>query len=309
MIRSGALLTLGDFEKGWLDFALRMDDLAHRAQEIPGIPRWRGETLSGALLINALPAGQGDCIQGIRFAAEARRRVGSTVLLCLPSMARLMGRCDGVDRVVTTRERLSAVEAQIAPLYLAAVFRPTPATMKGNAYLSADPATLERWRPAITTMPGLKVGIAWQGNPEYRLDAGRSFRLAELEPLARVPGVTLVAIQKGHGVEQLAEAPFPVIDLGPEYMAGDWLQTSAVVSQLDLVIAPDTAIAHLAGALARPTWLTLARPSEWRWMNDREDSPWYPAMRLFRQDRLGDWGPVFGRMAEALAELASGWKD
>jgi hypothetical protein len=305
-LRSVAMLTLGDFEKGWLDFASRMDDPAHRAQEIPGVPRWRGETLSGALLLNALADGQGDCIQGIRFATEARRRVGSTVLLCLPSMARLMGRCDGVDRVVTTREGLSSVEAQIAPIYLAAVFRPTPATMKGNAYVSADPATLERWRPAIKTMPRLKVGITWQGNPDHHLDACRSFRLAELEPLARVPEVTLVSLQKGHGVEQLAEAPFPVIDLGPEYAAGDWLQTAAVVSHLDLVIAPDTAIAHLAGALARPTWLALARPSEWRWMVDRNDSPWYPTMRLFRQDRPSVWGPVFRQMAETLGELTGG---
>ncbi len=254
-LRSVALLTLGDFEKGWLDFDPRLDDPAHRALEVPGVPRWRGETLSGALLINGLVDGQGDCIHGIRFATEARRRVGSTVLLSRPSMARLLGRCDGVDRVVTTREGLSAVEAQIAPLYLAAVFRPTPATMKGNAYVSADPAMAQRWRPAIKAIPGLKVGIAWQGNPDHPLDACRSFRMAELEPLARVPGVTLVSLQKGPGVEQLAEAPFPVIDLGPENAAGDWLQTAAVVSHLDLVIAPDTAIAHLAGrSPGRPGW-------------------------------------------------------
>ena len=305
-LRSVAQLTLGDFETGWLDFDSRLDDPTHRALEFPGVPRWRGETLRGPLLINGPADGQGDCIQGIRFATEARRRVGTSIMLCLPSMARLMSRCDGVDRVVTTREELPAVEAQIAPLYLASVFRPKPATIEGNAYLSADPATLERWRPAIKTVPGLKVGISWQGNADHHLDACRSFRLAEFEPLARIPGVTLVSLQKGQGVEQLEEASFPVIDLGPGYAAGDWLETAAVVSHLDLLIAPDTAIAHLAGALARPTWLALARPAEWRWMEDRTDSPWYPTMRLFRQDRLGVWGPVFRRMAAALDELAGG---
>ena len=204
------------------------------------------------MLINGLTEGQGDCIQGIRFATEARRRVDSTVLLCPPSMARLMGRCDGVDRVVTTREGLSAVEAQIAPLYLAAVFRPTLATMNGNAYLSADPATVERWRPAIEAIPGLKVGIAWQGNPEYRLDAGRSFRLAEFEPLARIPGVTLVSLQKGYGSEQRTTAGFPVVDLGPRHVAGDWEDTVAVASMLDLVIGSDSAVVHLAGRSGVP---------------------------------------------------------
>ncbi len=257
-LRSVAQLTLGDFEKGWLDFDSRLHDPARRAQDIPGVPRWRGETLAGALLIDALADGQGDCIQGIRFAAEARRRVGSTVVLCLPSMARLLGRCDGVDRVVTTREALSGVEAQISPLYLAAVFRPTPVTIKGNAYLSADAATIERWRPAIASIPGLKVGIAWQGNPEYHLDACRSFRLAELEPLARLPGVTLVSLQKGYGSEQLPAAGFPVVDLGARYAVGDWAESAAVVSMLDLVIGCDSALIHLAGALG-------ARPgSRWR---------------------------------------------
>lgn len=303
-LRSVAQLTLGDFESGWRDFDQRLDNPALRAHEIAGVPRWRGESLSGALLINGQVEGQGDCLQGIRFAAEARRRVGSTVLLCPPSLARLLSRCEGIDRVATARQGLPVIEAQIPPLFLASVFRPAPGTMKGGAYLSPDPATVERWRAAIEVLPGLKVGIVWQGNPAQSLDTNRSFRLADLEPMARVPGVSLVSLQKGHGVEQLAGAPFRVIDLGPAYAAGDWLETAAVVSQLDLVMAPDTAIGHLAGAIGRPTWLALTRPADWRWMAGREDSPWYPTMRLFRQDRPGAWGPVFLNMAEALRKLA-----
>jgi Flp pilus assembly protein TadD len=301
-LRSVALLTLGRFEDGWPDLLAKLENPLLGAQEVPDVPRWRGEALPGGLLINALTEGQGDCIQGIRFAAEARRRVGSTVMLCQPPLARLLSRCAGVDRVVTSRAGLPAVQAQIPPLLLAAVFRPTPETMQGGAYLSVDRDTIGRWRPIIEATPGFKVGITWQGNPEQRLDSRRSFRPAELAPLARVAGVSLISLQAGHGADQRADAPFPAVDLGPDYAAGDWLETAAVVSQLDLVIAPDTAIGHLAGALGRPTWLALSRPTDWRWLEGRADSPWYPTMRLFRQERMNDWGPVFHRIAEALVE-------
>jgi hypothetical protein len=146
----------------------------------------------------------------------------------------------------------------------------------------------------------------WQGDPQHNLDRLRSFSLAELEPLGEVPGLSLISLQKGTGREQLADAGFPVWDLGPSYQAGDWQTTAAIVSQLDLVINPDRAMAHLAGALGRPTWLALGRPAEWRWLQDREDSPWYPTMRLFRQEHLGEWRPVFRRMAEALAARVGG---
>ena len=142
-LRSVAQLTLGDFENGWRDFECRLDDPARPGGFLPGIRRWRGETLAGTLLINADAEGQGDCLQGMRFVAEARRRVGSTVLLCLPSLARLLSRCEGVERVVTAAQALPAVEAQVAPLYLAGIFRPAPGTMRAEPYLSADPAAVE----------------------------------------------------------------------------------------------------------------------------------------------------------------------
>lgn len=302
--RSVALLTLGDFEKGWIDFELVLADPARRAQELLGLRRWRGETLSGALLINGLIEGQGDCFQGMRFAVEARRHVGSTVLLCPPSMARLMRRCAGVDRIATARESLPAVEAQIAPLHLASVFRPAPGNMRTDAYLSAGPDTVERWRPAIESIPGLKVGVAWQGNPGHRLDACRSFPLAELEPIARQPGVTLVSLQQGSGTEQLAAAGFRVEDLGPGFRAGDWEETAGILSLLDLVVGCDSAVVHLAGALGCPTWAALPKVAEWRWGLEGDTTPWYSTVRLFRQDRRGDWTGVFRRMSTALARLA-----
>jgi hypothetical protein len=156
-------------------------------------------------------------------------------------------------------------------------------------------------------MPAL--GIAWQGNPRHKWDRHRSFPLAQLEPLARIEGVTLVSLQKGPGTEQLALLGdrFPVLDLGPELDGGGaaFVDTVAVLGCLDLVVCSDTAVAHLAGALAVPVWVALASIVDWRWLLAREDSPWYPTMRLFRQERLGEWAPVFARMAAALDRLVA----
>ncbi len=118
-----------------------------------------------------------------------------------------------------------------------------------------------------------------------------------------MPGLSLVSLQKGHGAEQLAAAGFPAVDLGPRYMAGDWDETAAIASLLDLVIGCDSAVVHLAGALGRPTWVALTKVAEWRWGLEGDATPWYPTARLFRQDRFHDWAGVFRRMADALSNI------
>lgn len=272
---------------------------------VPGVPLWRGEASDGTLLIHTPIAGHGDMLQFGRFIARARERVGSVVALAGPNQARMMARFAGVDRVEAPREGLPDFAFQADAFGLAAAFATSEDAVRVDGpYLAADAATIGRWRPTIEAIPGFRVGVCWQGNPRLSEDARRSFRLASLEPLARVPGVSLVSLQKNHGAEQLAGAPFRVHDLGPDYAAGDWLDTAAVGGQLDLVVSPDTAIAHMAGAVGVPTWLALSRPCDSRWMLDRDDSPWYPTMRLFRQPEPGDWGAVFRRMAEALRGMA-----
>jgi hypothetical protein len=173
-------------------------------------------------------------------------------------------------------------------------------------YLAADPARITAMAPRIAAMSGFKVGIAWQGNPkvERQLWArGRSMPLAALEPLARVPDVSLVSLQKGAGSEQLAAASFRdrVLDLGVEFDHGAdaFLDAAAVIPMLDLVITTDTAIAHLAGALGRPVWTLLHGSPDWRWLVDRGDSPWYPTMRLFRAGAQG-WPQVVDEVVAAL---------
>jgi hypothetical protein len=167
-------------------------------------------------------------------------------------------------------------------------------------YLEARPDLVGRWREELRPPGGFLVGIAWKGNPAHREDRLRSVGLDRFEPLARLPGVRLIGLQKGPGAEQIAELAgrLDVADLGRRL--DDFVDTAAVMRNLDLVVSVDSAPAHLAGALGVPTWVALPFAPDWRWLLGREDSPWYPSMRLFRQAAPGDWDGVFARMAEAL---------
>jgi ADP-heptose:LPS heptosyltransferase len=165
-------------------------------------------------------------------------------------------------------------------------------------YLRAEPERVERWRRRIGG-EGLKIGICWQGGPG---NLARSFPLAALTEIGRQPGVRLISLQKGAGSEQLEGCSIPVETLGEDHDAGPdaFLDTAAVMEVVDLVICCDTSLAHLAGALARPVWVALKFAPDWRYLTGRDDSPWYPTMRLFRQDRPGDWQSVFAKMGAAL---------
>jgi hypothetical protein len=157
----------------------------------------------------------------------------------------------------------------------------------------------------LAGITGFRVGICWQGNPQFGRDAGRSVPLADLAPLAHLPNVRLISLQKIFGLEQLESlaGAFEVIDLRPEYDAEDgaFTNAAAIMLNLDLVISVDTAIAHLAGALGVKVWTMLPKLPDWRWLLERDDTPWYPTMRLFRQSRAGDWASEVARMCDAIA--------
>lgn len=297
--RGGLRLAMGDHAGAWEDLTYRLGPAAPDAP-----PRWDGRELSGALLLDGKAEGFGDCFQGARWIAEARRRVGSTVLLCPGSMARLMARVAGVDRIVTSPAEVGPVAARIEVLGLAGLFGEHPS---GEPYLTAaDPEVVAKWRATRDSTPCLKVGIAWAGDPRYINDAGRSFGLAAMAPLVKVGGVEWIALQKGDALGQIAATGFPVAMPGPAYLGGDWRTTAMVVSALDLVITPDSAIAHLAGGLGVPTWIALPWPAEWRWGRSGQTTPWYRTARLFRQSSPGgDWLEVFRRMAEELTGLVA----
>jgi hypothetical protein len=171
-------------------------------------------------------------------------------------------------------------------------------------YLKAEPSRRARWRTWLNEHSGLKVGIWWQGSSKYSKDRMRSVPVALMAPLADVPGVRLVMMQIGDGREQLAEQAERLHALDPALVLDEqgeaFQDLAALICELDLVVSVDTVAAHLAGALAAPTWIALPYACDWRWLMEREDTPWYPTVRLFRQPLPGAWGPVFARMAEQL---------
>jgi len=225
------------------------------------------------------------------------------ILACQKGLIPLLKTCAGIDEWVAQGETPPEFDVHASLLSLPAILKTTLANVPADVpYLAAEADRVEQWRGELAKLDGFKIGIAWQGNPQYRGDRERSVPLAAFEPIAKVNGVHLISLQKGPGTEQLAEvAPrFSVTDLGSrlDTSGGAFLDTAAVIKGLDLVITINTSLAHLAGALGAPAWIALGSgASDWRWLIDREDSPWYPSLRLFRQGQVGDWSDVMERMA------------
>jgi Flp pilus assembly protein TadD len=310
-----ALLWLlrGDFARGWPELEWRWK-MREFTQPKFAQPRWQGEPLAGRTILVWGEQGLGDAIQMIRF-APALKAQGATVLVaCRPALWPLLETAAGIDRFVDPdRAAGESFDFYIPLMSLPGVLGTALDTIPSQVpYLGADPARIERWRRERDSEKRFRVGIAWQGRPTYVLDLFRSVPLVEFAPLADCPGVAFFSLQKGHGVEQLATLGerLSIVDFGGLLDAdGAFVDTAAVMRNLDLVITSDTAIAHLAGALAVPVWVALALVPDWRWLLDRDDSPWYPTMRLFRQTAPGDWPSVFRRIADELDKLVESKGD
>jgi hypothetical protein len=230
------------------------------------------------------------------------------ILQCQPTLRPILANSFGPENVVVQGEALPHFDVYAPLLSVPGILETSVASVPGEVpYLNPDGALVESWRAKLAGAPGLKVGIAWQGNPAVSFDRWRSIPLAHFAPLAKVEGVTLISLQKGPGTEQLKQAAckFPVLDFGDilDESSGAFMDTAAIMTQLDLVISSDTAVPHLAGALNVPVWVALPLVPDWRWLLQRQDSPWYPTMRLFRQSELNNWEKVFKRLAAELNEL------
>ena len=298
------LLLTVEFEEGLRGFERRLECRSAILSRHPQ-PRWDGGPLGGRSILLTLEHGFGDAIQFCRYAPLVKARGGTVALECPQPLRRLLEGCAGIEALVKPGEAPPDCEVQAPLISLPAILGTRLETIPADVPYLAPPAQAH---PALTIAleeegPLTKVGIAWAGSADHPRDRRRSCSLEQFLPLARLPGVVLLSLQKvrsGDDTDLLRRHP-EIIYLAP--WLDDFAATAAAVSRLDLVIAVDTAIAHLAGALARPVWTLLASTPDWRWLVGREDSPWYPTMRLFRQPAAGDWDAVIGRVAVELERV------
>jgi tetratricopeptide (TPR) repeat protein len=333
-------LLAGDFERGWPEYEWRWKTGQLPRREFPQ-PKWTGEALAGKAMLIHAEQGFGDTIQFVRYASMVKS-LGVTVFVeCQRPLTKLLASCPGIDRLFGEGDELPAFDFHSPLLSLPGIFGTRLETIPANVpYLFAEAGLVAEWRERLESVcqdgqltevqvthgmsdllkvpPGrrdLRIGINWHGRAGRGTFRQRDIPLDCFAGLARIPGVRLISLQKGKGREELAAARNhrwaaahrSPVDLGDDVdeAHGAFMDTAAIMMNLDLVITSDTAIPHLAGALGVPVWLALPFVPDWRWLLNRTDSPWYPTMRLFRQKKQGDWTGVFEEMQALAAELIS----
>ncbi|HXP92802.1 MAG TPA: tetratricopeptide repeat-containing glycosyltransferase family protein [Candidatus Binatia bacterium] len=305
--RALSLLLTGDFARGWPEFAWTWRVPAKRASYpyLDRFPLWDGGSFPGRRLLVTREQGFGDAIQMVRFLPAVKARGGTVVLEASPALARLFSNLPGVDELRIVEDfslPRSDVDLHIPLLGLPRALGTDGSSIPSACpYLYADPARIERWRSRLAAEGRFRIGCAWAGSAGHVDDRHRSCRIEDFARLAEVEGVAWFSLQKGRDEERRGVEGAAFEPLGPEI--GDFGDTAAIVSHLDLVIAVDTSIVHLAGALGKPVWTLLPFVPDWRWLVAGEGTPWYPTMRLFRQPRAGDWASVFAEVARELRAL------
>lgn len=300
------LLRQGNYAEGWERLEAR--DWYRPFAATLACPRWQGEALTGKSLLIGIEAGHGDMIQFCRYAALAKAHGAARVsVLCHPGLKTLFASLRDADNIIALDESFAPDDWDywVPPLSLPFHFGTRLTSIPADLpYLAADPERLRHWAAILGAPAGrLRVGLAWKGNPRFENDADRSLPgLDTLAPLGTLPDIDFFSLQKGCGEDEASHSQaFPaLVNMGPGI--GDFADTAAIIMQLDLVIAVDTAVAHLAGALGKPCWVLLPYyKADWRWLKERDDSPWYPGrMRLFRQAVMGAWPAVVARLRAGL---------
>ena len=319
--RAVTRLLAGDFAGGWPGYERRFE-IGEATVATFGEPRWNGEPLAGRTILVVAEQGLGDAIQFCRLLPELANRGARVLFRCTERMHPLLatlvhaeaeasrdpeGASSGIE-LVAPGQPLPPLDFQVPLLSLPGLLQLTADSIPRREYwLQADKQRAGFWRTWLeeNCPPGArKVGIAWQGAPDYRRDHERSVPLREFQPLADAGDTVLISLQRGAGSEQVAQVTESLQVLVPpepfDEQVGAFVDTAAVLQSVDLLVCSDSAIAHLAGALGVTTWLATSYVPEWRWLLDRHDSPWYPSLRLFRQPRPGDWAAVFREMAKEL---------
>lgn len=298
------LLLLGDFERGWREYRHRYSlphtrPIERKVQR----PRWAGEPLAGKTLLIHDEQGYGDIFQFIRLVPWVKARTGARVILEIhPDLEGFARRLGGADETLPRGTLLPPFdvycEMMSLPMAMGLRLEDLPGSMP---YLSTMPARLAKWRRLLAGLPRPLVALVWAGSPTHTNDANRSMRLTDLAPLA-MTGATFLSIQKGPAADQALNPPSGMEVRPLDREIGDFEDTAAILQLADLLISVDSSPVHLAGALGRPAWVLLPLVPDWRWLTGRENSPWYPSLRLFRQEVRGDWSDVVARVTGALAQ-------
>ncbi len=305
------LLLQGHYTEGWQRYEARLEDpkVGIHSRRLKR-ERWDGGPLAGRRILLHAEQGIGDSIQFMRYAPLVAARGGRVTVLCQRPIQPLYGALPQVEAAIALGDPLPEFDCYAPLMSLPLLFGTTLDTIPADApYLFAEPAKIERWRERVAALPGLRVGIAWAGNPDYRADVRRSLHFDLLRPLADLPGVSFVSLQKGPAVRQADGAAQGLRLERFDDDLSDFSETAALMMNLDLILSVDTAVAHLAGALGRPVWLFNRFDTDWRWLLDRSDSPWYPSLRVFRQQAPGDWAGVVNDMGVALEHGIEGLRD
>jgi tetratricopeptide (TPR) repeat protein len=309
--RAMLLLLLGRLREGFAEYEWRwsMPGFATPRREFPQ-PMWTGDALAGRTLFVHAEQGLGSAIQFVRYAGLAAAKGGRLLLECQRPLQRLfahsLARPGGpAAGVVVKGEELPAFDCHAPLMSLPHLLGTTLDTIPGEVpYLTARREDIAAWRERLAGVPRPRVGLVWAGNANHENDNNRSMPAQFLSPLVANTRATFFSLQVPAARDAVTAFPAgSIVDLAPDL--GDFAETAAVIANLDLVISVDTAVAHLAGALARPVWLLLPYAPEWRWLLDRDDSPWYPTMRLFRQGKAGDWESLVERVTEVLSAWCS----
>jgi tetratricopeptide (TPR) repeat protein len=301
-------LLKGEFREGWVGYEARW-----KSNVLPTPARyshghlWDGGDLKNLRILLDCEQGFGDCIQFARYIPIICQRGGKPILAAFPELRRLFQTIPGLEEIISPPEQIPQFDVQCPVGSLPRLFDTTVQNIPANVpYLFADPALVERWRPRVPADGRIKIGLAWSGKADFKDNADRAPGLAALSPLAAVANTWFCSLQKGPAAAEAVDPPagFQIADWTAEMQ--DFADTAAVIANLDLVICSDTAVAHLAGAMGKPVWVLLSAVPDWRWLLDRDDSPWYPTMRLFRQQKLGDWQAPLRRIVKALARGPKG---
>jgi len=303
MNRSFVLMLTGNLEEGWPEYEWRLHtkDRISRTFQQPG---WDGTPLNGRSILVHAEQGMGDTIQFVRYLPMIQAKGGHVILECQNSLFRLLKNNAGVyDVIEKTPDSKSHnhIDVHIPLLSLPGIFGTKLDTIPSVVpYITADPGLVKQWSTRLSHNDDFKIGIVWAGSPHHKNDRNRSCKLEDFAQLAEIPGLSFYSVQKGPASAEVNDPPkgMNIINLADEL--NDFTDTAAIIASLDLVISIDTSVAHLAGAIGKPVWNLLPFAPDWRWFLNRDDSPWYPGMRLFRQTKPNDWRSVFQQAKKEL---------